>query len=332
VSPASSSSPAPLAVGVLGAGEIVTNLHLPTLAAMPEVTVAWIADVDVPRARRLAEAFGVPAHDQPAAPASLPPADVVLVAIPYGVREPYYEAMRGRGHALYVEKPLARTVAQHQRYCAWFAHTHLAVGYQRRASGAAAAARRLVEAAPFGPLRRARVEHGRPGQLTGSSYSGDLRLAGGGMLFEVGVHWIDLALRWCGAAAVRPQGGRMLRQDGFDLHTEATFAVERVDGPAVTLELLISGLAETRNVIELEFEHATLVFSQADGRLRLHQRGRPLGFELAHPPGRATPYQLCHAVWRGMVDGVRTGQPNWTSAESSLTTTAVVEAVYGLPS
>jgi hypothetical protein len=108
--------------------------------------------------------------------------------------------------------------------------------------------------------------------------------------------------------------------------------VTRDAGEPVTLELLVTGLAETRNVIELGFEHAAVTFAQADGRLALHAGGHPLGVELGHRPGRTTAYQLCHAAWSGLVEAVHTGCPNWTSASTSLTTTAVVEAAYGLPS
>jgi predicted dehydrogenase len=322
-------------VGILGCGEIVSNMHLPTLLATSGVHVAWVTDVDVRKAERVAAAFGVRALGVPAAPTALPPADIVLIAIPYGVREPYYEQLRHRRNALYVEKPLARTVEEHRRYCAWFEHTQLAVGFQRRAWGAVETMQRVLRATPFGPVQKVRVEYGRPGQLTGSRYSSDLRLAGGGMLFEVGVHWIDLALTATGATGARLVGGRMIRQDGFDLHTDAVFTLERGQLEDVPFELLISGLVETRNAIEVHCEHATLRFSLGGGRLlSIERAGVPLDVELVGTPtpSPSTVFQLCHAMWRGLIESVSTGAPNWTSASSSLVTTEVIEAAYGLPS
>jgi predicted dehydrogenase len=321
-------------VGILGSGEIVSSMHLPTLIATRGLDVAWLTDIDVRKAKRVAEAFGVRALGVPAAPTALPPADIVLIAIPYGVREPYYEELRHRRTALYVEKPLARTVEQHRRYCAWFEHTQIAVGFQRRAWSAVQTMQQVLQATPFGSLRKVRVEYGRPGQLTGSSYSSDFRLAGGGMLFEVGVHWIDLALMTSHATGARLVGGRMIRQDGFDLHTEAAFVLERGALSEVTFELLISGLVETRNDIELQCEHATLRFSLAGGRMAIEREGAPLDLELVGTtgPNPSTVFQLCHAAWMGLVESLRSGAPNWTSAVSSLVTTQVIEAVYGLPS
>jgi predicted dehydrogenase len=324
----------PYAIGILGSGDVVSGVHLPTLLATRGVEVAWITDLNAQKAARVAAAFGVSALPASAAPATLPSADIILIAIPYGVREPYYEELRHRPTALYIEKPLARTVEQHRRYCNWFAHTQIAVGFQRRTWGAVDTLRRVVECKPFGAIHRMRLEYGRPGQLTSTNYSSDLALAGGGMLFEVGVHWIDVALVAAGAKGARLVGGRMIRQDGFDVHTDARFAITRGELPEMSFELLISGLVETKNFIELECEHATIRFSFAGGGITLKRGGVPLGLEIigAPAPNPTTDFQMCHASWQGFIESVRTGAPNWTSAASSLVTTEVVEAVYGLPS
>ena len=89
-----------LSVGVVGAGEIARIAHLPVLAAMPEVSLAWIADRDPERARVLAQGFGARALPLPGDLTRLPEADVVLLALPYGARAAYYEALAGRDSAL----------------------------------------------------------------------------------------------------------------------------------------------------------------------------------------------------------------------------------------
>jgi len=309
-------------------------MHLPTLLAMPEMQVAWLMDIDLQKAKRVGSSFEVPAMPLPADPGNAPHADIVLLAVPYGVREPYYEAFRQRQQALYIEKPLARTVQQHQRYCSWFARSQIAVGFQRRAWGAVRLLQQALESEAFGQLRRLSVQHGRPGQLTGSSYSGDFRLAGGGMLFEVGIHWVDLALFAAGAKSAHLDVGRMIRRNTFDLHTEARFTIQTGVGKAATLDLLVSGLCQTRNGLEFECDHATLFLSQVDGRISVEKAGVPLGIELT---GRRasypwSPFQMCHSVWKGLVQSLQTNSPNWTSASESLLTTQIIEDAYGLAS
>src|SRR5688500_17202500 len=112
-------APRTLSVGVLGAGVIAQQLHIPVLANMPQLTVAWIADVNEARAKALAEANdmrGIGVTD----PSALPPADVVLVAVPPGVRKGYFTEFAKRGTALFVEKPFALSLAEHVEYTAAF--------------------------------------------------------------------------------------------------------------------------------------------------------------------------------------------------------------------
>jgi hypothetical protein len=95
---------------VIGAGEIVRNAHLPAVLALPDARVDWVVDRDERKARLLARSFGVGHVPLPSDLAALPAAAVVLIAVPYGVREPMYEALSSRS-ALYVEKPGKRLVS-----------------------------------------------------------------------------------------------------------------------------------------------------------------------------------------------------------------------------
>ena len=47
-------------VGIIGAGVIVQTVHLPVLLAVPNIRIAWIADVREGLAHEVAKAFGVP--------------------------------------------------------------------------------------------------------------------------------------------------------------------------------------------------------------------------------------------------------------------------------
>lgn len=51
----------PLSVGIVGAGLIVNNAHLPALANMPGIEIAWIADQSLERAAAMAAAWEIPA-------------------------------------------------------------------------------------------------------------------------------------------------------------------------------------------------------------------------------------------------------------------------------
>ena len=58
--------------------------------------------------------------------------DICLLTVPYGVRSKYIEACALKKKALYVEKPFAINLQEHQHYCSLFTPANLAVGFQRR--------------------------------------------------------------------------------------------------------------------------------------------------------------------------------------------------------
>lgn len=113
-------------IGIIGAGNVVTTIHLPVLLALDAVEVSWIADKNAKRAQQVADAHGIPAAGLAQGAESIPEADVVLLAIPYGVRAPYYERLAARSIAVYAEKPFARTAVEHAELCDLFASHRLA--------------------------------------------------------------------------------------------------------------------------------------------------------------------------------------------------------------
>lgn len=322
-----------LTVGVLGAGTMSSQVHLPALLALPNVAVAWVVDRDGEQAQRIARAYRLKAVALPENPANLPHADVVLVGVPYGAREPYYPALAAHGAAVYIEKPFARSLAQHDLQAAMFPASHVAVGYQKRSSGIARALSEAIRTKLFGELRSMRVEFGRPGVATGGRYSTNLALAGGGVLFEVGVHPLDFALHVSDAAAVRIDKGRMETNLGFDVHTEAEATVTTHGGRDVGLELLITNYFHTTMDVLFRFEHALVrVEPFGEAPPEVTPNGSSLSFSLggenATFPRSAG--QMVRAHWQTFLDGVRSGQPNVTSASNTRVTTALVEALYAL--
>lgn len=319
-------------VGIIGAGSIVANVHLPVLLNLDSVLVSWIADIDEARSRRLGKAFRVRPVSLSGDLADLPSADIVLLAAPYGARTPYFEALKRRNTALYVEKPFACTEEEHDDLCDWFGASRIADGFQRRSWGPAMAMRTLIDEEVFGPLRKVRFGVGRPGIVIGNRYASDFGLAGGGILMEVGVHGIDLILFLLRATGVQVTGGEMMLEDKFDVHTHGHMLVQRRGSESVLCEVTASSLRQTTNRFDLEFETASLSFSMfAWEGFRVRSRGK--GEYLVSPAGAMypiTPYQTFHRHWRDFVEGVRIGEVNRTMAVHSRLTTRAVAQLYGL--
>ena len=49
----------PVRIGLIGAGAVVQVAHMPVLKKLKSVELAAICDVDLPKARALAERFGI---------------------------------------------------------------------------------------------------------------------------------------------------------------------------------------------------------------------------------------------------------------------------------
>ncbi len=73
-----------LVVGVVGAGQMALEAHLPVLLNVAGLRVGWIADQDRARARSAGRALRIAGHVARGDPDRLPEADLVLLAVPYG--------------------------------------------------------------------------------------------------------------------------------------------------------------------------------------------------------------------------------------------------------
>jgi predicted dehydrogenase len=319
-------------VGIVGVGQVATEAHLPVLLGSPGVRVTWIVDKNNRKADMVAKAIGIQPTRLPCDPRQLPPADVALLAIPYGARLPYYEAFSARDTAVYAEKPFAASRAEHERLVGMFPSHRLGCGFQRRSSAPVRRLRDVATAELFGRLLSARVEYGGPGTRAGSYYS-DLALAGGGTLFEVGVHALDAVLFVSRATDVRVTSVRMVREQGFDVHTEATVEVEGACGETFNLEVLVSSLQFTDMTNVWNFERAALthaVVDEGDSLWVSPAKGNEQRYRLAGttPDYPRTNAQQLNEHWSKFLEAVRSGRANYTNASATALTSSLLGQLY----
>jgi len=320
-----------LSVGVIGAGEMVARYHLPTLHALkPVVRIDWLADSDYKKARLIGNAYGVKPLRIPEQASALPATDVVLVAIPYGARGQYWKSLRERSSAVYLEKPIAQTVAEHREMCTWFAPHRLGCGYQRRSWGGTLLLKELIETELFGSLERIRLGFGSPGTSQWSGYSANVGLAGGGVLFEFAVHWIDQMLFCTSATSVNVQGVQMIVDEGYDLHTEALVSLT-VKNRSIACDMTISRLKDTSESMEFDFKQASVIASYLTDDIIVKSKTGRCFYRLLPDRGPLhpkTPRQTLHSHWCEFLGGIRTATINRTSAAECTLTTELLEALY----
>jgi predicted dehydrogenase len=321
----------PVSAGIIGTGDIVISSHLPVLLAMRSVRVAWILDVDTSRCATVGKAYRVPAIKMPEPLANLPEADVVLIATPYGVRRPYYDVLRQRQTAVYVEKPLARTAAEHAEFCSWFPEYSFACGLQRRCFGPTQVAREVTRSSLFGKLRSMRFGLGRRGRIGSGGFLSNPKLSGGGRLIEEGIHGVDALLFITEARTAQVDRASIIWDDSYDLHTDADLRVETGDGTVVEAHVSVSYLQDTIERVELAYERGTIsfsLFSTKDVSVMAETNGSR--YNLIPDGGRypKTNLETAHEYWSYFLTGLADRKANWTSAAASILTTQVIEEIY----
>ena len=326
----------PLTVGIVGCGAIVRNVHLPVLLSMPQLQVVWISDSDEARAKALSISSGVKTINIARVLNESAPVDILLLAIPNGPRPPYIDLVRrGLAQCVYVEKPFAKTISEHTALTCGILDWQIAVGHDRRSFAIVRLARDVVESGIFGKLQSVGFEFGGIGRiLTNGGYCGDAKLAGGGILYQMGTHYIDTINFITKSQNVELISGIMESDDGLDIHTEASLLLYLKDGSAVPFSVLATNLRQTSNKIVLGFERAKISFTPAYGESVLvvsDLHGLTLGRispTLGH--GATSVNTAFLNQWLSVIDVINLEKANEVNAVDCKITTKVFDLLYSL--
>lgn len=326
--------PSPKSIGVIGAGNIVFNAHLPVLKAMG-CELRWILDASKARAAEVADAYGIPTALDASELNRCPESDIVLLACPYGSRKPYYEFLREREDAIYIEKPVARTVRELEEICRLRPDYGIAAGFYRRSMGSMNIVRRLIEDGVFGRLRRVRSEFGTATVISsGGGFAKDAALAGGGQLIESAIHNVDAVCYMADITEATVRQCKMDQENGFDLHTEADLLLVSSSGCDIEMSLLVTCFYTTQYEIEMEFDNAILNFSlfrktiPAIRGIRSERSYQIVDSLLIDYPNDA--YDSMQSFWTDFLTGLDSSQANYTNARSTVATTSIIEQLYAI--
>ncbi|HEX2587773.1 MAG TPA: Gfo/Idh/MocA family oxidoreductase [Gaiellales bacterium] len=194
----------PLRVGLLGGGWIA-RVHAPAIAGATDAELVAVCDLDPTRAQAVAEPLGAAVYTSWEEMLEREQLDALWVCTPPMHHRAPAEAALAAGLHVYLEKPVARTVADGEAIAeaAQSSRAVCAVGYQWHASELLERAREALDGAEpvllagrnFGPVA------GRPWFMD--------QAQGGGQILERGSHHIDLQRRLAGeVASVRVTAAR----------------------------------------------------------------------------------------------------------------------------
>lgn len=285
-----------LQVGFIGCGRVTETRHLPALRNLPGADVVAVADLESDRLKRVADRFHIPQrYANFSALLDNPAIEVVAVCVPAQFHVEVALAALEAGKHLFLEKPLALSLAEADRLIARAAQLpyKVMIGFNLRWHRLLRQAQALLQHGILGPLELMRtVFTSSHEDMSGWRKQREL---GGGVFFEVAVHHFDL---W-----------RFLLQS----EVEEVFAVSRSqqwdDETATVTARLANGVVATSVFSErTSVNHEVEIYGQA-GRLRIscsHFDGLEY-FSSARLPGDVrtrvqqiahTLKELPHGAWR----------------------------------
>lgn len=184
---------APVNIGVIGAGSIA-KYHLETYAANPAARLVAVSDLNLDRARIVADHFGAPsAYRDPGELLADPEVDAVSICTWNNSHAQWATAAVEAGKHVLVEKPMSRTSAEA------FAVADVAegsdrvfqVGFVRRHSRGCQVLKTFIDNGDLGEIYFAKASYLRRAGNPGGWFA-DRAVSGGGPLIDIGIHVLDL--------------------------------------------------------------------------------------------------------------------------------------------
>lgn len=234
----------PVRVGVLGCGRIAQMFHLRALTALPAARLVALADAD-PRllAQAGAVAPGAARFDDYVALLEEPDLDAVVICLPSNLHAVAAEAAFARGRGVYVEKPLAATLADGRRILdAWNVSGQVGrVGFNLRFHPVYQDLRRALADGRVGaPVAVRTAMCSAPRDLPAWKRA---RASGGGALLDLASHHVDLVRHLLDAPV--EQVGAQLRSVRTEDDT-AVIDLRLADGVPVQILATITAPQEDR--------------------------------------------------------------------------------------
>lgn len=183
-------------VGIIGCGDVAEKKSGPAFQKVPGSELAIVMRRDGEKARDYALRHGVPRHTADAGEIlSDPGIDLIYVATPPHMHAHYGIQAALHGKAVYVEKPMGRTVAE-ARALQDACRQHgvpLFVAYYRRGQERFNYAKDMILRGELGEVRAFHYLYTNPtpSYPAHRAWLGDPALAGGGQLFDIGSHMMN---------------------------------------------------------------------------------------------------------------------------------------------
>ncbi len=316
-------------IGIVGAGQIVSEFHLRILTRLKGVSVVWLCDVDKSRALKLANDYSIPEVYDSVVECS--EVDAIVVAVPVGRRRDVMGTAAARGWHAFCEKPFAVSLEEHERYLESARHRNvrLGVGYMRRFYHSTQTASNILTTGLLGNVLKVLASDCSELHRTGRSgrwYLEDPKQSGGGILHETGSHLIDQLFTVLKAEKVSIERCVQKRIAGLELETFARGSVEAF-GNRFPLCFAVSRLISRFTGIQIDCERGSVLLGLSPGSEVIVTPARGLALSFRCPSAEeATVINAYERQFESFFDCVRRGDTEVSDFDTGLQTTQFIDS------
>lgn len=319
-------------IGIVGAGAVTTDLHLPVLANFPDVQLRWICDINKQRAEYLAKMYKISQVFYDVKQCS--DVDIVLIAIPVGYRSTVMRKILQRGWHVFCEKPFAISLKEHDQYLseAKKNNVQVGIGFVRRYCPATIMAKKILHEDYFGPIVEIWANEGMMTKRTGQEagwYMADSKIAGGGILMETGTHLVDQICTILGVTGFSVDRCTQWRFDGLEFQTRFTGALSTSQQREIKCSFEVSRLEDLCNGIFIQFSNFILKCGLSfDAPLELLSLNGEHIVRFETDGEGNTIGKAFYLEWRDFINQCVSGNPSAVSADTGRYSTAIIEQCY----
>ena len=319
-------------IGIVGAGAVTTDLHLPVLVNLPNVLLSWICDINNQRARLLAKMYKI--HQVFTDIEQCSDVDIVLIAIPVGYRPNVMRKILQRGWHVFCEKPFAVSLKEHDQYLAEAKknNVQVGIGLVRRYCPATIMAKKILHEDYFGPIVEIWANEGTMTKRTGQDlgwYMTDPKIAGGGVLMETGTHLVDQICTILGVTGFSVDRCIQCKFDGLEFHTSFIGALSTNKQREIKCSFEVSRLEDLCNGIFIQFSNFILKCGLSfDASLEVLSLNGEHIVRLETEGGGNTIGKAFYLEWRDFINQCVSGNPSAVHADTGRYSTAIIEQCY----
>jgi len=320
-------------VGIIGCGKIAQVRHIPEYAKLKNVEIRAVCDMNINRAREVADQFKIPqVYGDYRELLQMPDLDAVSICTPNMYHAAIAMEALQKGIHVLVEKPLATTLSdcQEMAIAAEQSHAFLMVGHNQRFSPVHQRVKAFLQTNELGRIYQfsTSFHHGGPEHWSidkENSWFFSQKEAGFGVIGDLGVHKLDL-IHWLLDDEIDEisalQGA--LRQE-ISVEDHAVIMARTKKGAIGTISLSWNNPVQEHRTV-LYGEHGVLTFGETLFGIQVAYHNGRLRDEEVDPILRPDG-MLDSGVIQHFVQCIREGKQPETSASAVL---PVMDAIFRL--